>query len=56
MEACRNRGIEVRRAERVPGTKKPRELTQADMEAVIVKLAQAPKADSKPGRRTVRAR
>jgi transposase len=51
-----NRGIEVRRAERVPGTKKTREFTQADVEAVIVKLAQAPKPDSKPGRRSVRAR
>ncbi|NLP65092.1 ISNCY family transposase [Paraburkholderia sacchari] len=51
-----NRGIEVRQAERVPGTKKPREITQADMEAVIVKLAQAPKPDSKPVRRTARAR
>jgi transposase len=51
-----NRGIEVRQAERVPGTKKTREFTQADMEAVIVKLAQAPKPDSKPGRRSARAR
>ncbi len=51
-----NRGIEVRRAERVPGTKKQREFTKADMEAVIVKLAQAPKPDSKPGRRSARAR
>lgn len=51
-----NRGAEVRQAERVPGTKKPRELTQADMEAVIVRLAQATKTDSKPGRRTARAR
>jgi hypothetical protein len=51
-----NRGIEVRRAERVPGTKKQREFTQADVQAVIVKLAQAPKPDSKPGRRSARAR
>ncbi|MEM5405851.1 ISNCY family transposase [Paraburkholderia unamae] len=51
-----NRGIVVRPAERVPGTKKTREFTQADMEAVIVKLAQAPKPDSKPGRRSARAR
>ncbi|PVX58664.1 ISNCY family transposase [Paraburkholderia unamae] len=51
-----NRGIEVRQAERVPGTKKTREFTQADMEAVIVKLAQDAKPDSKPGRRSSRAR
>jgi transposase len=34
-----NRGIEVRRPERLPGTKKTREFTQAD-KAAIVKLAQ----------------
>lgn len=51
-----NRGIAVRKAERVAGTKKQREFTQADMEAVIVKLAQAPEPDSKPGHRTARAR
>ncbi|WP_421048187.1 hypothetical protein [Paraburkholderia sp. A1RI-2L] len=51
-----NRGIAVRKAERVAGTKKPREIAQADMEAVIVKLARAPRPDSKPGHRTTRAR
>ncbi|MEM5332216.1 ISNCY family transposase [Paraburkholderia sp. JHI2823] len=51
-----NRGIAVRQAERVPGTKKTREFTQVDMEAVIMKLAQSPKPDSKPGRRSARAR
>jgi len=51
-----NRGIAVRQAERVAGTKKPRELTQADMEAVIMKLARATKPDSTPGHRTARAR
>ncbi|WP_321918067.1 MULTISPECIES: ISNCY family transposase [unclassified Paraburkholderia] len=51
-----NRGVEVRRAERVPGTKKTREFTQADMDAVIVKLARAAKPDSKSGRRSARAR
>ncbi|WP_233888566.1 ISNCY family transposase [Paraburkholderia flagellata] len=51
-----NRGIAVRKAERVPGTKKTREFTQADMEAVIVKLTQAPEPDSKPGRRSARVR
>ena len=51
-----NRGIAVRKAERVPGTKKQREFTQADMEAVIVKLAQAAEPGSKPGHRTARAR
>jgi hypothetical protein len=51
-----NRGIAARKAERMPGTKKQREFTQADMDAVIVKLSQAPKPDSKPGRRSARAR
>ncbi|WP_321782062.1 ISNCY family transposase [Paraburkholderia sp. J94] len=54
-----NRGIEVRQAERVPGTKKTREFTQADMEAVIVKLAQRKPAavqSAKPGPRSARAR
>ncbi|MFX1672356.1 ISNCY family transposase [Paraburkholderia sp. A2WS-5] len=51
-----NQGEPVRAKARVPGTKKPREFTQADMEAVIVKLAQASKPESKPGRRSARAR
>jgi transposase len=51
-----HRGIEVRSHARVPGTKKPREFTQVDMEDAIMKLAQAPKPDSKPGRRSARAR
>jgi hypothetical protein len=42
-----HRGIEVRKAQRLQGTKKQREFTQADMEAVIVKLGQAPRAGSK---------
>jgi transposase len=50
-----NRGIEVRKTERLPGTKKQREFTQADVEQVIVELAgQAKKAQPsrKPGRRS----
>jgi transposase len=54
-----HRGIEVRSHERVPGTKKTREFTQADMEAVIVNLAQRKTLatqPSKPGQRTARTR
>ncbi|RQY08305.1 ISNCY family transposase [Burkholderia stagnalis] len=50
-----NRGIEARQSERRPGTKKPREFTQADVEQVIVELAerrQAPPPPRKPGRRS----
>ncbi|KVR13393.1 integrase [Burkholderia ubonensis] len=50
-----NRGIEARQSERRPGTKKPREFTQADVEQVIVELAerrQAPPQPRKPGRRS----
>jgi len=48
-----NHGIAVRKPERAPGTKKPREFTQADLNEVIVQLAQP--ASSKPGRRSARA-
>ncbi|WP_322091844.1 ISNCY family transposase [Paraburkholderia bannensis] len=51
-----NQGEPVRAAKRRPGTKKTREFTQADVEAVIVKLAQPPNRDSKPGYRSARAR
>jgi transposase len=51
-----NQGQPVRAKEHKPGTKKQREFTQADMEAVIVKLAQAPQPESKPGRRSARTR
>ncbi|WP_256095121.1 hypothetical protein [Paraburkholderia nodosa] len=54
-----NRGIEVRSHERAPGTKKTREFTQADMEAVIVNLAQRKTLatqPSRPGQRTARTR
>ena len=51
-----NQGEPVRAAKRRPGTKKTREFTQADVEAVIVKLAQPPNRDSKPGHRSARAR
>jgi transposase len=55
-----NQGQPVRAAKRRPGTKTTREFTQADMDAVIVKLAQATrpdsKPDSKPGNRSAKAR
>jgi transposase len=51
-----NQGQPVRAAKRKPGTKTTREFTQADMEAVIVKLAQASKPDAKPGRRSAQPR
>jgi hypothetical protein len=51
-----NRGIEVRKAGRVSGTKKSREFTQADMEDAIRKLAPVAKASSASGRRSARAR
>jgi transposase len=49
-----NRGMEVRPAAPVPGTQRSRHLTQADMEAVIVQLAQP--QPRKPGPRSARAR
>lgn len=48
-----NRGVAVRKAERAPGTKKQRELTQADLNEAIVQLS--PAQPSKPGRRSARA-
>ncbi|MBN3856683.1 ISNCY family transposase [Paraburkholderia sp. Ac-20340] len=55
-----NQGQPVRAAKRRPGTKTTREFTQADMDAVIVKLAQAAKPgskpDSKPGNRSAQPR
>jgi hypothetical protein len=52
-----NQGIEVRKAERKPGTRKQREFTQADVNGVIVELAQRnePKPRRKPGRRSASA-
>ncbi|MEX3694264.1 ISNCY family transposase [Paraburkholderia sp. BR14263] len=54
-----NRGIEVRRAERVPGTKKSREFTQADMNAAIVAVTQRKTQtiqSGKPGKRSATVR
>ncbi|MEX3967545.1 hypothetical protein AB4Y42_35910, partial [Paraburkholderia sp. EG286B] len=54
-----NRGIEVRRAERVPGTKKSREFTQADMDAAIVAVTQRKTQtiqSGKPGKRSATVR
>jgi hypothetical protein len=54
-----NRGVEVRGKARAPGTKKQREFTQADLDGVIVQLAQqdAPtqKPQPKPRQRSARA-
>ncbi|AOI68539.1 integrase [Burkholderia ubonensis] len=52
-----NQGIEVRKPERRAGTKKPREFTQADVQHVIVDLAQRKQAapPRKPGRRSAGA-
>jgi transposase len=47
-----NHGVPVRGKERLPGTKKQREMTQADLNDAIVQLA--PPAPTKPGRRSVR--
>ncbi|MBN3788949.1 ISNCY family transposase [Burkholderia sp. Ac-20353] len=53
-----NQGIEVRTPARQEGTKKQREFTQADVDGVIVELAQrrqTPKQPRKPGRRSAKA-
>lgn len=49
-----NQGQQVRATERAQGTKKQREFTQADINGVIVELAQRnqPKQPRKPGRRS----
>jgi len=47
-----NHGLPVRSKERLPGTKKQREMTQADLNEVIVQLANP--ASSKRGRRSAR--
>lgn len=52
-----NQGLPVRGKDRLPGTKKPREFTQADVERVVVDLAQRRQPQSeprKPGRRSAR--
>jgi hypothetical protein len=54
-----NRGAAVRTKERLPGTKKPRAFTQADLNETILRLAthhtEQPTPASKPGRRSARA-
>ncbi|VWC52663.1 integrase [Burkholderia lata] len=53
-----NQGLEVRKPERLDGTKKQREFTQADVDGVIVELAQRrqpSKQPRKPGRRSTKA-
>ncbi|WP_207001726.1 ISNCY family transposase [Trinickia mobilis] len=47
-----NQGRPVRAKERLPGTKKQRELTQADVDAALLQLNLQP---AKPGRRSARA-
>jgi hypothetical protein len=52
-----NRGMPVRAKDRRPGTKKSREFTQADVDGVIVELAQRRETQPqprKPGRRTAK--
>ncbi|MGF6293045.1 ISNCY family transposase [Paraburkholderia youngii] len=50
-----NRGAAVRKPERLPGTKKQREFTQADLDHAILQIAQQSKPLSKSGRRSARA-
>jgi Helix-turn-helix domain len=51
-----NRGMPVRPKDRRPGTKKPREFTQADLDGVILEQSQQRQAQQqrKPGRRTAK--
>jgi transposase len=53
-----NRGMPVRAKDRRPGTKKPREVTQADLNETILQLAtqhtEQPKPASTPGRRSAK--
>ena len=51
-----NRGMPVRAKDRRPGTKKPREFTQADIDAVILEQSQQRQAQQprKPGRRSAK--
>jgi transposase len=51
-----NRGMPVRAKDRRPGTKKPREFTQADINDVILEQSQQRQAQQprKPGRRTAK--
>uniref|UniRef100_UPI002AB736BB ISNCY family transposase n=1 Tax=Paraburkholderia guartelaensis TaxID=2546446 RepID=UPI002AB736BB len=55
-----HRGAAVRKPEPVPGTKKQRAFTQADLNETVLQLArqhtQQPSPASKPGRRSARAR
>ncbi|WP_080420848.1 ISNCY family transposase, partial [Burkholderia ubonensis] len=52
-----NQGVAVRKPDRQPGTKKQREFTQADVDGVIVELAQrrqTSKSPRKPGRQSAK--
>ncbi|KVU14754.1 ISNCY family transposase [Burkholderia ubonensis] len=54
-----NQGVAVRKPDRQPGTKKQREFTQADVDGVIVELAQrrqTSQSPRKPGRRSAKDR
>lgn len=51
-----NRGLAVERDQRKPGTKKQREFTKADLNEVIVQIAQQPKTCLKPGLRSAKTR
>ncbi|MDR6381726.1 hypothetical protein J2802_002145, partial [Paraburkholderia caribensis] len=49
-----NRGVAPRAKDRLPGTKKPREFTRADLDQAIGQLVQPPAAPSTPGQRSAR--
>ncbi|XUW93146.1 ISNCY family transposase (plasmid) [Burkholderia sp. M6-3] len=51
-----NRGVPVERDQPRPGTKKQREFTRADINEVIVQIAQQPNTSSKPGCRSAKFR
>jgi hypothetical protein len=51
-----NRGAAVRKPKPLPGTKKPRAFTRADLDQAIVQVAQQSKTPSTPGQRSARTR
>jgi len=51
-----NHGVAVRAKERLPGTRKQREFTRADLDQAIVQLAQPSRTPSTPGPRSARTR
>ncbi|SAL87509.1 integrase catalytic subunit [Caballeronia arvi] len=51
-----NRGAAVRTPKPLPGTKKSRAFTRADLDQAIMQVAQQPKTPSTPGQRSARTR